>query len=41
MNQTLVLLHKGGEEKTMMTRKTCGNKLMATSTKQEYELHGM
>lgn len=41
MNQTLVLLHKGGGEKTMVTHKTCGNKLMATSTKQEYELHGM
>lgn len=27
--------------KNMVTHKTCGNKLMATSTKWEYELYGM
>lgn len=28
-------------KKTTVTHKTCGNKLMATSTKWEHELHGM
>jgi len=33
VSQTLVLLHKRGEEKnkTTVTHKTCSNKLMATS----------
>lgn len=41
VNQTLVFLHKGGGKKNTLTHKTCGNKLMTTSTKWEHELHGM